>query len=205
MVVFLKIAKSRCFLCPLLFLSVLFLLSSCAQNSVSSTEAIGLLTKCKDFLSFCVLLLSQSDDIHYSHVAERFYYAVLSLARIVAGKDWLLWSEERKGKHERIWRACPKDVEELYGKRLKDLRIRCDYGVEKNDLLEIEYETDLKTILQKDGVYNSLKAAVQEESFEISSRSEFSDEFNSLLDNIDNLHKTVKEKLWPEKIEDNRQ
>lgn len=191
----LEMAKIRFIIRSLFFVSVLFLLSGCSTNPVSPSEALGLLTKCKDILYFCVLLLGQSDDVQYSYVAERYYYAMLSLARIVAGKDLFLSDEEKKGKHERIWEACHKDVKELYGKQLKDLRVRCDYGVEKNDFLEINYESELKTILHQDGVYNRLKESVQDELLEISSRSEFSENVNDLLDEIDNLHNTLKKKL----------
>ena len=175
------------------------MLSGCQANPVSPSEAIGLLTKCKDFLSLCVLLLSQSEGVRFSYVAERYYYAMLSLARVVAGEDRFLWGflgdEEKKGKHERIWGACPKNVKELYGEQLKDLRVRCDYGVERNDFQEDEYEAGLKSILHKDEVYNSLKEAVQNESLEISSRPSFSEEFNDLLDKIDDLRNTLKKKL----------
>ncbi len=181
----------------LFFLGILFLLSGCQANPVSPSEAIGLLTKCKDVLSLCVLLLSQSEGVRYSYVAERYYYAMLSLARIVAGKDWLLGGllREKKGKHERVWGSCPKNVKELYGEQLKHLRVRCDYGVERKDFQETEYEAGLKTILNHEDAYNSLKEAVQNESLEISSRPSFSEEFNDLLDKIDDLRNTLKKKL----------
>lgn len=191
--------RIRFVLRPLFFLGVLFLLDSCSANPVSPSEAIGLLAKSKDLLSFCVLLLSQSDGIHYSHIAGRYYYAMLSLARIVAGNDRFLRGhlsdEAKKGKHERIWGTCSKVVEKRYGGELIDLRVRCDYGVKANDFLEAEDEAGLKTILHQDEAYNSLKGAVVDESLKISSRLSFSEEFNDLLDEIDNLHNTLKKKL----------
>lgn len=195
-----KKALIRFIIRPLVFMGVLFLLSSCSAAPVSSSEAIGLLTKSKDLLSFCVFLLSQSEGVYYSYVAERYYYAMLSLAKIVAGKDkflrGFLSDEEKKGKHERIWKTCPKDVEDIYGEQLKNLRVRCDYGIKENDFIETEFANGLKSILHEEGAYNSLKEAVQDESLEISSRPSFLDEFNNILDDIDNLHNILKKTLF---------
>ena len=177
------------------FIGLLLFVSSCGIDPVSAKDAIGLLTKCKEFLSFCVLLLGLGTNVPYSYIAERYYYAMLCLARIVAGKERRLLGEDKKGKHERIWKACPAGVNLLFGVRLKELRVRCDYGLQKEDLLNHEYKNELLEIVRKDDEYNSLREAVKDEALYISSRQDFAEEYSDLLEMIDDLNYQIKQRI----------
>lgn len=117
------------FLRILLLVIAAILCCGCDKAPLDPQIPCGLLIKCRDFLAFCVFLADQEKP-YYNHIAQRYYYAILSLASITY--QW------KKGhgvvykvvKHDEVWKLMPHDVKKTYGEDLKRLRTQCDYHYE---------------------------------------------------------------------------
>lgn len=142
----------------------LFICCSCAKEPLDPSIPYGLLIKCRDFLAFCVFLADQEKP-YYNHIAQRYYYALLSLASIPFqwrkghGHSYTVFS-----KHDDVWGMMPKDIRSLYGKRLKSLRTRCDYYHDVTARDNDGFKKDLKQILfEGDEGFLELKGVVKTE------------------------------------------
>ena len=177
----------------LLLIVVLFLVGCDRVSNTSPVEIVGLLTKCRDTLNVCILLLNQESSIYYAYIAERYYYALYSLARIVYGPSTM--SDDKKGSHERIWESCPKQAKEIYGVRLKKLRVAADYGLSHSDLDNASYQKELRDILMNKEAFNCLKDEVVSIYEEASARPEFVEKCDELMGDISGTVDTMCEKI----------
>ena len=177
----------------LLLIAVFFLVGCDRVSNASPAEIVGLLTKCRDMLNVCVLLLNQESSIYYAYIAERYYYAMYSLARIVYGPSMM--SDEKKGSHERIWESCPKQVKEVYGVRLKKMRVAADYGLSHSDLDDASYQKELRDILMNKEAFNCLKDEVASIYEEKSARPEFLYKCDVLIGVISGTVDIIREKV----------
>ena len=179
----------------IVLLVALLLLASCDKAPDTRPEQIvGLLTKCRDMLSFCIYLLNQEPPVYYNNVAERFYYAMLMLARIVAGPSRLN-SVEKTGNHERAWGACSSKVESLYGGELKELRVSADYQCEPWALKPDCYRPKLRSILKDEEAFDALKGSVEDVYEGCSSRPAFIDECDGLIRKIEEAVAEIRKKV----------
>ena len=177
----------------LLLIAVFFLVGCAKVSNTSPVDIVCLLSKCRNALKVCILLLNQESSIYYAYVAQRYYYALYSLARIVYGPSMM--SDEMKGSHERIWESCPKQVKEVYGVRLKKIRVAADYGLSKSDLDDTSYQKDLRDILMNKEAFNCLKNEVVSIYEEVSARPEYIKQCDELMGDIVGAVDTMREKV----------
>ena len=83
---------------------VVFLLSGCTQAQVDPSIPVGLLSKSRDYLFFCLSIIDSSEPL-YNQVAGRYYYAMFSIAKIPS-----IWKHNHfKGEletHEDVWKVA---------------------------------------------------------------------------------------------------
>lgn len=139
---------------------LLFILSGCSQpGPLNSADAIGLMTKCRDFLSFCLMVLNQPDangNVLYNQVISRYYYSLFFLGKVAMDRHQYSPKEQRLGSHEKVWRRNGQNVQSYYGQQLKELRRKCDYGCSNTDLNPNSYQCDFKNIASNDLPFNEL-------------------------------------------------
>ncbi len=180
----------------LFLLFALCLVSACSLESPSfdPKATIALLTKCKDFMSFSLMILNQP-DVYYNQLASRYYYALYMLGRIVSGPRWAMRGEDEGGSHNKVWSGCPESVSDLYGNDLKDLRVKCDYGVDAPDVRRSSYSQELKRIINDDEVFNTLIDNVDSICEDVSSRPNYQEQYKDLLDTIKERREQIKRKM----------
>lgn len=144
----------------IIFAVVILLCCGCSKGSLDPQIPYGLLIKGRDFLSFCVFLADQEKP-YYNHIAQRYYYAMLSIASIT-----YQWNKGhgmifKKVKHEEVWQLMPHDVK-TYGESLRELRRRCDYRYENDSWNQEGFKRDLANIVSsKDKMFPQLASKVR--------------------------------------------
>ena len=156
-------------------------------------DVIGLLIKCRDLLRFCILLLNLDPPV-YSITAERYYYAMLSLARIVAQPS-RTQNVHRTGYHERVWSACDQSVQNAYGRQLKELRVRCDYGNDAVSRNQDLYRRELKPIVANANAFESLANSVIKVYNGMSPRTKYNDDCDALMTEINCAVEEIRKNL----------
>ena len=186
---------------------LLFALSLCcgcgqfARTTLDPTIPYGLLIKCRDFLTFCLFLVDQEKP-YYNHIAQRYYYAMLTLASISYqwhkghGVEYKLIKQ-----HDEVWRLMPHDVKGTYGKDLKGLRTRCDYHYEETAQDVDGYRHDLSTIMgNSPKVFPQLEEKVRTDcakffGVKVTDESIKKEHLDALMKEISGLHDDLSAKL----------
>lgn len=132
----------------------LYFLSGCVQAQVDPTIPVGLLSKSRDYLFFCLSIIDSSKPL-YNQVAGRYYYAMFSIAKIPS-----IWKHKHfNGEmetHEDVWRVVPKEPKTFFGKELKSLRTACDYIPNCNDSSSNDVKTKLLPIVENNTAFEKL-------------------------------------------------
>lgn len=144
----------------LLIIIGVFLFSGCAEILVDPAVPVGLLSKSRDYLFFCLSIIDSSKPL-YNQVAGRYYYAMFSIAKISSIWKHKHFSEEMET-HEEVWRVAPSEPRKVFGKELKSLRTDCDYMHDCNDSSSDKIKIALKPIIADDDAYNKLVEDVRE-------------------------------------------
>lgn len=177
----------------LVCLTCLFFLSGCGHTTgFSSTEAIGYMTKSRDFLAFCLMVLNQPDEVSkafYNQVISRYYYSMLFLAK-VATKDSKSVNHGDGGSHMRVWQQSRKKSYSVYGDGLRSLRVKSDYEYRSvND--SIKDVESFKTIVTDDKAFKDLMTDVEGVYEDWSNRSEVIDRCDVLKEQIINNREEI--------------
>lgn len=144
----------------LLVIAVL-LCCGCAKGPLDPQIPYGLLIKCRDFLTFCIFLADQEKP-YYNHIAQRYYYAMQSLATITYQWHKGHGMEYKVVKHDEVWKSMPRDVKKTYGEGLKALRTQCDYHYEETAGDMSIFKNGLSNVLGgKDKVFPQLENKVR--------------------------------------------
>lgn len=150
----------RFFVRLIVFGVVILLCCGCAKESLDPQIPYGLLIKGRDFLSFCIFLADQEKP-YYNHIAQRYYYAMLSIASITYQWNKGHGVVYKKVKHEEVWQLMPHDVK-TYGESLRELRRRCDYRYEDDSWNQEGFKRDLASIVcDKDKMFSQLASKVR--------------------------------------------
>ena len=175
------------------------LITSCehAPSYYSSRDTIALLTKCKDFMSFCIMILNQPSDVYYNQLSSRYYYAIYMLGRIVSGPRRLFWSTEgdNMASHKKVWDSCPDKPKEVFGTELKDLRVKSDYSLDTPDLGHSGYPRLLNEVVGNDDAFNELIDKVDSVCSVVSSRRDYQEEYTELIEEIKEMRARIKTRL----------
>lgn len=176
-----------------------FICNSCVKAPLDPQIPYGLLIKGRDFLTFCIFLADQEKP-YYNHIAQRYYYAMLSISSISYQWNKGHGVEFKKVKHEEVWRLMPHDVK-AYGESLRELRRRCDYRYEKDSWEQQGFKKDLSSIVKdEEKMFSQLEDKVKTdynkffgdkmtvESIEVA-------DCNEVLTEIKVLHKKLAETL----------
>lgn len=188
------------FLKIVLLVIVALLCCGCDKAPLDPQIPYGLLIKCRDFLAFCIFLADQEKP-YYNHIAQRYYYAMLSLATITYQWHKGHGVEYRVVKHEEVWKTMPHDVKKTYGEDLKGLRTQCDYHYEQSARdLEV-YRKGLSFILgEKDKAFSQLdnKVRIDYTKFfgeKVTDKTIKSSDLDSLMEEINDLHTDLAKRL----------
>lgn len=141
------------FRCIFLIIAVFFV-SGCTQAQFDPSIPVGLLSKSRDYLFFCLSIIDSSEPL-YNQVAGRYYYAMFSIAKIPS-----IWKHKHfKGEletHEEVWRIVSKEPRASFGKELKSLRTACDYMPDCNNSSSDSVKTQLLPIIENNDAFESL-------------------------------------------------
>ena len=138
----------------LLIVVGIFFFSGCAETFVDPAVPVGLLSKGRDYLFFCLSIMDSSKPL-YNQVAGRYYYAMFSIAKISS-----IWKHKHfLGEietHEEVWRVASSEPRKVFGKELKALRTDCDYMPDCNDSSSDRIKIALKPIISDEDVRKNL-------------------------------------------------
>ena len=183
----------------LIFAIVILLCCGCARAPLDPQIPYGLLIKGRDFLTFCIFLADQEKPF-YNHIAQRYYYAMLSISSITY--QWHKGHGEvfKKVKHEEVWKLMPHDVKN-YGESLRELRRRCDYRYE-DDACDLEgFKKDLSNIVvEKDKMFPQLANKVRSDYHKFFGGNVVDEtikvaDCDAIWDEIEQLHKNLTSRL----------
>lgn len=130
----------------ILFLVIVCIcLSGCAQVARDPYVPIGLLTKSREFLVFCLFLVDSGKN-YYNQIATRYYYSMFTIAKLNS-----LWKHKSEGysfeKQDAVWSVQKHEPKVEYGDKLKRLRVECDYLPEYNEEKFEHFRVELSSIL----------------------------------------------------------
>lgn len=144
----------------LLLLSISVCLSGCVQIPRDPSVPIGLLTKSKELLVFCIFLLDSSKN-YYNQIATRYYYSMFSIAKLIS-----LWKHNKSDysfeKQDAVWSVQKHSSKTIYGEKLKRLRVECDYMPEFNEDKVEHFQTELISIINDEKPFNELISDAKE-------------------------------------------
>lgn len=144
----------------LLLLSISLCLSGCAQVARDPSVPIGLLTKSRELLVFCIFLLDSSKN-YYNQIATRYYYSMFSIAKLIS-----LWkhnkSEYSFEKQDAVWSVQKHFPKKIYGDQLKRLRVECDYMPNFNEDEFEHFHAELISIINDERPFNELISDAKE-------------------------------------------
>ena len=168
---------------------VAILFCGCAKVSLDPQIPYGLLIKCRDFLAFCIFLADQEKP-YYNHIAQRYYYAMLSLASITYQWNKGHGVEYKVVKHDEAWKLMPHDVKKVYGGDLKWLRTRCDYHYEESVRDMDSFRKELSTIVgEKDTVFPQLENKVRNDYVKfLGDQSIMKEDLDAIMEEVKDLH-----------------
>lgn len=177
----------------LCLLLVIITVSGCSKAiELSSTDVILLLTRCKQFMFFCLTILSH-DPPSFNQAASRYYYAMFSLARVIYGQQSRS-PFTKESFHVSVWNSFSKTSKEItnFGMGLKRLRERCDYGVKAEDLKPESYKKDFKRAVYNDKVFEELIEEIQEVYRDFPPAQGHVDQCDQLVEEIDSIRESIK-------------
>lgn len=132
----------------------LFFLSGCTKEGVDPTIPLGLLTKSRDFLFFCLSVIDSSKPL-YNQFASRYYYSMFSIAKIIS-----IWKHKHFANeletHEDVWRVMCKNPRKKFGTDLKKIRTKCDYDYKITDSSSESIKDDLLPIILDNTAFEEL-------------------------------------------------
>ena len=173
---------------------IILSVTSCSQEPVPPSVPLGLLTKSRDFLTFCVFLLNDESQ-YYNHFAVRYYYAMFSLAKINSIKKHKSTIEDSE-LHVDVWRVNCVEPRKEFGSSLKKVRTMCDYSPDVNDAYNKLLFDRLSPIIANERAYSKLRSDTEKNALLLIKGAEESQKENeqvclSLLKEIDDLHTTI--------------
>ncbi len=176
-----------------ILLTVAILLCGCEKAALNPQIPYGLLIKSRDFLSFCIFLANQEKP-YYNQIAQRYYYAVLTLASITYQWNKGHGLVYKVVKHDDVWKLMPCDVKKTYGEELKGLRVRCDYYYEEQARNMRSFKEGIVQIIGKEKVFPQLEQKVRIDCMKFFDGNEsiVAQECDILMDDIKELHETFK-------------
>lgn len=176
---------------------VSFLYVGCAPEPINPNIPVGLLTKSRDYLFFCLSLIDAAEPL-YNQIATKYYYAMFSIARVAS-----IWNHKNfNGKletHKDVWDIAPHDARKLFGEHLKKVRTECDYQYDINNSESEQIKKELQPIVIDDNAFNKLRDNTNEviEKYYKSSRcpSDYTDSCISLMKEISKYRDVIKSKI----------
>lgn len=122
----------------LLFILLISQLTGCAAaEPLSPIEYTQLLFNVKEFFALSILLLNQDSPHCIGQAISRIYYGHYHIAR-------LIYNNKRGydgNNHTDVWNNMPSSIKS-YGEKLKEMRIRYDYGVTEISLEELKSDLE---------------------------------------------------------------
>lgn len=122
----------------LLFVLLISQLTGCAAaEPLSPIEYTQLLVNVKEFFALSILLLNQDSPHCIGQAIYRIYYGHYHIAR-------LIYNNKRGydgNNHTDVWNNMPSSIKS-YGEKLKEMRIRYDYGVTEISLEELKSDLE---------------------------------------------------------------
>lgn len=173
----------------------LLCLSGCAAVTRDPSVPIGLLTKSRDFLVFCIFLLDSSKNC-YNQIVSRYYYAMFSIAKLNS-----LWSRKKNEyffeKQSDVWAVQTHLPKKVFGEELKKLRVDGDYMPNCNDADTKHFQEGLISIIDQDKSFQELIAKARDvvDKYYPKEDLENSEQCKALLDEIEMKNEEIKRKI----------
>ena len=177
----------------ILLFGLLLVLSGCTKEVIDPNIPLGLLTKSRDFLFFCLSIIDSSKPL-YNQVASRYYYSMFSIAKIISIWKHKHFSNELET-HEEVWRVVKKQPKKLFGTDLKKIRTKCDYDYDISDSSSQDIKNALLPIMMDDNAFSSLlddaRDSIQKFYDKLQNNIE-EDKCNQLIDEIVDCRNNIK-------------
>ena len=133
---------------------VSFIYVGCAPEPINPNIPVGLLTKSRDYLFFCMSLMDTAKPL-YNQIAPKYYYAMFSVARVAS-----IWKHQHfHGEletHKDVWDVAHNDARKIFGEDLKEVRTKCDYQYDINNSESEQIKKELQPIVLDDKAFNKL-------------------------------------------------
>ncbi len=133
---------------------VSFIYVGCAPEPINPNIPVGLLTKSRDYLFFCISLMDTAKPL-YNQIATKYYYAMFSVARVAS-----IWKHQHfHGEletHKDVWDVAHHDARNIFGEDLKEVRTKCDYQYDINNSESEQIKKELQPIVLDDNAFNKL-------------------------------------------------
>lgn len=169
----------------LLFVLLASQLTGCAPSQpLSPLEYTQLLTNIKDFFVVGIVLLNQDDSVCIGQAISRLYYGHYHIARLIfnnlRGYDG--------NNHKDVWDNMPSSIKS-YGEKLKEMRIKYDYGVAEISLAELK--SDLEFIKSHQSRFDEMLEEIDSSISRYGTNPIFMSAFNQAIKEIKSTYKSL--------------
>ena len=160
-------------------------LTSCATaEPLSPIEYTRLLINVKEFFTLSILLLNQDSSHCIGQAISRLYYGHYHIAR-------LIYNNKRGcdgDNHKDVWDNMPSSIK-TYGKKLKEMRIKYDYGVTEISLEELQ--SDLEYIKSHQSRFDEMLKEIDSTIYQYGTNPFFISSFNQAIKEIESTYKSL--------------
>ena len=169
----------------LLFVLLISQLTGCAAaEPLSPIEYTQLLVNVKEFFALSILLLIQDSPHCIGQAISRIYYGHYHIAR-------LIYNNKRGydgNNHTDVWNNMPSSIKS-YGEKLKEMRIRYDYGVTEISLEELK--SDLEYIKSHQSRFKEMLEELDSTISQRGTNPFFISSFNQAIKEIESTYKSL--------------
>ena len=160
-------------------------LTGCAPaEPLSPIEYTQLLVNVKEFFTLSILLLNQDSPHCIGQAISRLYYGHYHIARLIY--------HNKKGydgnSHTEVWNNMPSRIKS-YGEKLKEMRIKYDYGVTEISLEELR--SDLEYIKSHQSRFDEMLKEIDSSISQYGTNPFFISSFNKTIKEIESTYKSL--------------
>ena len=160
-------------------------LTSCAAAvPLSPIEYTQLLSNVKEFFTLSILLLNQDSQYCIGQAITRLYYGHYHIARLIynniKGYDG--------NSHTVVWNNMPSNIKS-YGEKLKEIRIKYDYGVTEISLEELK--SDLEYIRSHQSRFDKMLEEIDSSISRYGTNPIFISSVNHAIEEIKSTYKSL--------------
>ena len=160
-------------------------LTGCAvADPLSPIEYTQLLINIKEFFTLSILLLNQDSPHCIGQAITRLYYGHYHMARLIYNNT--------KGydgnNHTEVWSNMPSSIKS-YGEKLKEMRIKYDYGVTEISLEELQ--SDLEYIKSHQSRFDEMLKEIDSTIPQYGTNPIFISSFNHAIKEIKSTYKSL--------------